>query len=71
MRDLSKDFEMNSSKMDSIFLQYSKNALDFQLPNVATMSGCVPHNRSSVAPQIWKECPDSSASAAPTQTSLH
>lgn len=49
-----------SGRMESILRQYSKKARDFQRPWTATMSGGTPLRRSSVAPPILKQWPESS-----------
>jgi hypothetical protein len=49
------DEVIKTSKIESIFLQYSRKALDFHLPCIATMSGGVPLKRSSVAFPILKQ----------------
>jgi hypothetical protein len=48
---------IKTGKIELIFLQYSRNALDFHLPCIATTSGGVPLKRSSVAPPILNNGP--------------
>lgn len=70
IRELLNELVIKRGRIDSIQRQYSKNALDFQRPCAATISGGVPRNKSSVAPPIRKQCPVSRGRPADAQTLL-
>ena len=73
MKDIQLEFpgeDRKSRRIDSIPLQYSRKARDFQWPCTVMISRGVPINKRWVAPLMWKLWPGMSGSPATTQTSL-